>query len=854
MNKIYRYLVSTLAAFVISVLMVPALVYAAPAEGATIESSGTSGTVTWELYTDGTLVIRPTSGDEGTMARLNIGSVYNSPWTAYRESVKKVETQGTIHLESKVNCMFYGLKNCTEMDLSGFDTKNVTSMSDMFSGCSSLTSLDLSGFNTGNVTSMNNMFGSCSALTTLDLSGFDTGNVTNMDYMFQNCRVLTSLDLSDFNTGNVTSMSGMFDSCSALASLDLSGFDTGNVANMSRMFYNCSALTSLDLSDFETGNVTTMGSMFYNCSALTSLDLSDFETGNVTTMDSMFYDCNALTSLDLSGFNTGKVTTMAYMFYGCSALTSLDLSGFNTGNVTYLSSIFQNCSALTSLDLSGFETGNVTNMSSMFRGCSALTSLDLSGFETGNVATMAYMFFGCSSLISLDLRSFDTSKVRDMSSMFSSCNSITSLNVSSFDTSKVTSMSYMFDRCSSLASLDIKNFDTSNATNMGFMFANDPSLSAVELGERFRFKGKNITRVSSQAFLYTPPSATTTRKWIREDGTVEGKTPYELRNQYDDNAAAWAGKWIWEEKPVSFIVKFLPPEDGTYSGSMPDQKIKASEAGALNRNAFMRFDYSFDHWEGSDGKTYTDGQTIPAGTFKVGDTLTLTAVFTKDQHVLDFTDGEAQFTLKAGERALFSSLPGGTSYQIWEETPSGWQLVKQVAPAGRVPANGTAEAMFYNEYVPGTATITLRAQKTIDGHIPAEGAFEFELVDADGNVTASALNNASGVIEFEPIIFTEPGTYIYSIREKRGEDTKVNYDPHTETVIITVEDDGQGNLSAVSSAQGTLPSFTNETKPGMLQITKRAEGGNGDEVFTFEIELTNDSGMPLGNVNIVGGR
>ena len=50
----------------------------------------------------------------------------------------------------------------------------------MFSECSNLTNLDVSNFNTSNVTSMSEMFSGCSNLTNLDVSNFNTSNVTNM--------------------------------------------------------------------------------------------------------------------------------------------------------------------------------------------------------------------------------------------------------------------------------------------------------------------------------------------------------------------------------------------------------------------------------------------------------------------------------------------------------------------------------------------------------------------------------------------------------------------------------------------------------------------------------------------------
>ena len=169
------------------------------------------------------------------------------------------------------------------------DKVSFTDTSWMFSNCQSLTNLDLSNFNTSNVTNMYHMFGNCSSLTTLDVSSFDTSNVTNMGYMFYNCSSLTNLNLSNFNTSNVTNMGYMFSSCSELANLDVSSFDTSNVTTMSNMFYDCSSLTTLDLHSFDTSNVTYMRSMFCYCSDLT-LDCSHWNVGKVTSYDSFNRD------------------------------------------------------------------------------------------------------------------------------------------------------------------------------------------------------------------------------------------------------------------------------------------------------------------------------------------------------------------------------------------------------------------------------------------------------------------------------------------------------------------------------------------------------------------------------------
>ncbi|MDY6396367.1 MAG: BspA family leucine-rich repeat surface protein, partial [Treponema sp.] len=80
------------------------------------------------------------------------------------------------------------------LDLSKFDTSNVTYMSCMFSGCSALTSLDLSKFDTSDVTDMVEMFAGCGNLTTIYVKeGTDWSSSTNLSgstNMFKNCEKL----------------------------------------------------------------------------------------------------------------------------------------------------------------------------------------------------------------------------------------------------------------------------------------------------------------------------------------------------------------------------------------------------------------------------------------------------------------------------------------------------------------------------------------------------------------------------------------------------------------------------------------------------------------------------------------
>ena len=171
---------------------------------------------------------------------------------------------------------------------------------------------------------MNHMFNSYSSLTSLDVSNWDTSNVTDMSYMFSQCQSLTSLDVSNFDTSNVTNMSYMFYLCYSLTSLDLSNWDTSNVTNMYGMFYSCNNLASLDVSNFDTSNVTDMNYMFYNCKSLTSLDASNFDTSNVTSMSYMFRRCNSLTTVT-GIIDMSKVSNYGYMLYNTDKLQSISI-------------------------------------------------------------------------------------------------------------------------------------------------------------------------------------------------------------------------------------------------------------------------------------------------------------------------------------------------------------------------------------------------------------------------------------------------------------------------------------------------------------------------------------------------
>ena len=101
----------------------------------------------------------------------------------------------------------------------------------MFQECNELEYLDLSNFNTSNITDMTCMFNLCNKLREIKgINNFTTNKVTNMNAMFQECNELKYLDLSNFNTSNITDMGCMFNLCHNLKKIKgINNFITSNV-------------------------------------------------------------------------------------------------------------------------------------------------------------------------------------------------------------------------------------------------------------------------------------------------------------------------------------------------------------------------------------------------------------------------------------------------------------------------------------------------------------------------------------------------------------------------------------------------------------------------------------------------
>jgi surface protein len=199
----------------------------------------------------------------------------------------------------------------------------------------SIPSLDVSCWDTSDMTSAGYMFCKLTNVQSLDVAGFDTSKVENMGAMFVDCASLKSLAVGSWDVSNVKFMDNMFRGCSSLEELEGAEYwSTGNAETMGQMFDGCSSLKSVNASDWHaTSKLYNMGGMFHGCASLTDLTFGDnFNTSGVKYMDNLFNGCSSLKALDLSSFQAQSVETMGDMFKDCSSLESLKL-GENFGKM-----------------------------------------------------------------------------------------------------------------------------------------------------------------------------------------------------------------------------------------------------------------------------------------------------------------------------------------------------------------------------------------------------------------------------------------------------------------------------------------------------------------------------------------
>lgn len=158
--------------------------------------------------------------------------------------------------------------------------------------------------------------------------------------------------------------------------------------------------------------------------------------------------------------------------------------------------------------------------------------------------------------------------------------------------------------------------------------------------------------------------------------------------------------------------------------------------------------------------------------------------------------------------------PGTHTYTLREARPNALSLYKGVTYDGTtytvvttVSDNGdgtlaathklegtTESAGFTNKYHAMPTQVSIGAIKVLEGRELKKDEFSFKLVGED--IESTVTNDADGKINFDKFEYDEPGTYVYTISEVKGDEAGMTYDKSVFTATVNVVDDGEGNLKA----------------------------------------------------------
>ncbi|EOL49345.1 BspA family leucine-rich repeat surface protein [Enterococcus caccae] len=466
--------------------------------------TGTYGTVPWTWETESQTLI---FGEGNFPASDWVNGIQSKIEHSSRldgKKIKKIVFTKPVVANKYSDYLFFELGELETIDgLELLNTSHVSGMSYMFGAAfgsgNKLSTINVSNWDTSNVTDMSYMFASASNLTTIDVSSWDTSNVTNMFAMFRDASSLTTLDVSKWNTSKVSRMADMFRGAGSLIALETGNWDISNITDMSYMFEYAKSLTTLDVSKWDTSNVKNMFHTFNFASSLKVLDVSNWNTSNVTNMRNLFYSTSSLSVLDISKWHTNNVTDMAYMFGWTTNLTTLDVGNWDTAQVTNMQAMFLHTEGLSTLDVSKWNTSNVTDMAYMFRGASNLTALDVSNWDMGKVQDTSFMFYNAKNLKMLDVSKWDTHSIGYMQNMFNFTSSLITLDTKNWDTSNVKNMAHMFDEARNLRTIDVSNWNTSNVYSMTKMFYNTRNLTEIDIN---KWDTRKVTKME-RLFAYT---------------------------------------------------------------------------------------------------------------------------------------------------------------------------------------------------------------------------------------------------------------------------------------------------------------------------------------------------------------
>ena len=267
----------------------------------------------------------------------------------------------------------------------------------------------------------------------------------------------------------------------------------------------------------------------------------------------------------------------------------------------------------------------------------------------------------------------------------------------------------------------------------------------------------------------------------------------------------------------------------TESGSAPGV---TNDANATRKVSYTVTDDGAGHLsvvrEGDDGAAFTFTNTYsvtPTDSVVTDQVKTVKRLTGRDLAAGEFTfelleDGVvvASGTNDANGTVTLSPIryeaPGTHTYTLREACPNALGLYKGVTYDGAtytvvttISDNGdgtltathkldgtTESAGFTNKYHAMPTQVSIGAIKVLEGRELKKDEFSFKLAGED--VESTVTNDADGKISFDKFEYDEPGTYVYTISEVKGDEAGMTYDKSVFTATVNVVDDGEGTLKA----------------------------------------------------------
>ncbi|MBO0453773.1 InlB B-repeat-containing protein [Candidatus Enterococcus murrayae] len=471
-------------------------------------------------------------------------------------------------------------------------------------------------------------------------------------------------------------------------------------------FLEMTNLKTFDSTGLSTSNVQYFESMLSGATNLTTLNLSTLDTSSAITMWKMFSECSSLTTLDLSNFDTTSVRNISYMFSNCSKLKTLNLANFNTESLEESVLTFTNCLALEELIINSqgelpFNTGLRELPTSINEGKTSYHWVK-NGDYTKTYDSTEDFRLAHNSLTDSDVQTYTIEKRHTIDfDVQGGSTAVTRQHV--FDGQNVSDPKYQGTKKG-------HRFTNWESNDIVYLF-DTPVTTPLILTANWRlnqnmirfYPNKGIGIMEAQPFAFEEEKALTINAFTRTGYRFSHWTVDENGSgkQYTDgqmlkNPLSEDGDWIdlhaqWEANQYTISFKKNQGE-----GTMDKQPMIYDEEQAINKNAFQRLGYTFDHWntqENGQGTAYADQQVVKNLTDQPDEQVELTAQWKTTIYTVHFDSKGGEelqsetYTIEKGLQSLPEASRKGYIFVGWYD---GQTKVEKIANGSMGDRNLTA--------------------------------------------------------------------------------------------------------------------------------------------------------------------